>query len=148
MPRALAPKPSASVADLSGGTVRPLPAPYDEAGRQPEESLFVLLATAARQRSDGVLAAWAGAGCVLAVVLGIALPEWRVTFLLSVCGSAFGLWGIADRELSDARACGGTAGRRVRALRVLRGTIAAVGVTAGALALLAGFAAALGTWTS
>lgn len=128
--------------------MRPIPAPYDEPGRQAEESLFVLLASAARRRSDGVLAVWAGVGSVLAVVLGIALPQWRVTFLLTVCAAAFGLWGIADRELGDVLARGLSTGRRVRTLRLTRAMIAVIGVAAGVLALLAGFAAALGTWIS
>lgn len=128
--------------------MRPIPAPYDDAGSRTEESLLVLLAAAARRRSDGVLAVWAGAGCVFGVVFGTMLPRWRVTFLLAVCAAAFGLWGIADRELGDVleRDTGGA--RRARMLRIVRATIAVLGIAAGVLALFVAFGAALGTWIS
>lgn len=113
-----------------------------------DESLFGVLAAAARRRSDAALAIWAGAGCVLAVLLGALLPEWRITFLLAVCAGAFGFWGIADRELGEATARGGATGRRVRALRIARDAVAVLGLAAGVLALLATFGAALGTWIS
>ena len=129
-----------------------IPSPYDETGRRPDESLFAVLAAAARRRSDAVLAIWAGSGCVLAAVLGALLPEWRVAFLAAICAAAFGFWGIADRELGEASERGGAdgagVGRRVRALRIARVAVAVLGTAAGALALLAAFAAALGTWIS
>ena len=127
-------------------------APYDESSPRGEESLLAVLAGAARRKSDGALAVWAGAGALGAVVIGVALPGWWTLLMLAVGASAFGGWGIVDRELAEgARMEPGrsimSAGRE-RSLRVARTMLAAVGMGAGIIALLVLFAGALGTWIS
>lgn len=127
-------------------------APYDESSPRAEESLLAVLAGAARRKSDAALAMWAGAGALAAVVIGVALPGWWTLLMLAVGASAFGGWGIVDRELAEgARMEPGrstmSAGRE-RSLRVARTMLAAVGMGAGIVALLVLFAGALGTWIS
>lgn len=127
-------------------------APYDESSPRAEESLLAVLAGAARRKSDGALAMWAGAGAVAAVVIGVALPGWWGLLMLAIGASAFGGWGIVDRELADgARTEPGRPVRSVgreRSLRVARTVLAVVGFGAGLVALLMVFAGALGTWIS
>lgn len=127
-------------------------APYDESSPRAEESLLAVLAGAARRKSDGALAVWAGAGALAAVVIGVALPGWWALLMLAIGASAFGAWGIVDRELADgARTEPGRPVRSVgreRSLRVARTVIAVVGFGAGLVALLMVFAGALGTWIS
>lgn len=107
-----------------------------------------MLAAVARRRSDGVLATWAGAGCLVAVATAIVLPRWLVVFLLALGAAAFGFWGILDRELAEALDRRDERIGRVRVLRLLRAVIAIVGTAAGTAALLATFGVALGTWIS
>ena len=132
--------------------MRIINAPYDEASPRAEESLLAVLAGAARRKSDGVLAAWAGAGALAAVVIVVALPGWWTLLLLAIGASAFGGWGIVDRELAELSRADATSPpapvRRGRALGIARTLLAVVGLSAGAAALLMLFAGALGTWIS
>ena len=127
-------------------------APYDDASPRAEESLLAVLAGAARRKSDGALAVWAGAGALAAVIIGVALPGWWTSLLLAIGAGAFGGWGIVDRELADAsRDVASDAPRtaqRERWLRAGRVVLAVIGLGAGAAALLLLFAGALGTWIS
>jgi hypothetical protein len=129
-----------------------LNAPYDEAGPRSEESLLAVLAGAARRKSDGALATWAGVGAVAAIVIGIALPGWWTLLLVAICASLFGGWGIVDRELAELADAGApvrtVSARRRRVLVVARIVLAVVGFGAGVAALLLVFAGALGTWIS
>ncbi|HUF26109.1 MAG TPA: hypothetical protein VMM18_03915 [Gemmatimonadaceae bacterium] len=129
--------------------------PYDSPGPRPEPTLFAVLAGAARRRRDGELAIWAAGGVILAAGIAVTLPGRWLPVLIGICTSAFGLWGIVDRELAEScsggeEPSGATTPRagRARTLRVVRGTIAVIGIAAGALLLLGAFAAALGTWIS
>jgi hypothetical protein len=132
-----------------------LNAPYDEAGPRNEESLLAVLAGAARRKTDGALAVWAGAGVLGAVLIGVALPGWWALLLLAVAASAFGGWGIVDRELAERlRAAAADPlvrtreARETRWLRASRAALAVLGLAAGGVALLLAFAGALGTWIS
>lgn len=104
----------------------------------------VLLARV-RASSDRRLAIDAGAGLVAAVVLALTRPPlWLPLALLAVGLAAYGVWGIADRELGEHHARGESS-RWLPALRMLAATtgiLAAVG--AGVLL----FFGALGTWIS
>jgi len=90
-------------------------------------SLGDLVAALARRAPDGLLAACAAAGVVglAAVVLLLRSVWWLTPFLLGV--SAFGTWGIADRERS-------ALGVRGAVFRVLRIVAALVGGAAAAFA--------------
>lgn len=128
-----------------------LNAPYDEASPRSEESLLAVLAGAARRKSDGALATWAGTGAVAAIVIGITLPGWWALMLVAICASLFGGWGIVDRELADL--AGNDASEtdvsvRRRVLGSARILLAVLGLAAGVGALLLAFAGALGTWIS
>ena len=129
-----------------------LNAPYDDASPRSEESLLAVLAGAARRKSDGALAAWAGAGAVTAIIVGIALPGWWTLLLVAICASVFGGWGIVDRELAELAGTGvettTVPARRRSALRAARIALAVLGIGAGVAALLLVFAGALGTWIS
>ena len=124
-------------------------APYDESSPRAEESLLAVLAGAARRKSDGTLAVWAGVGALSAVVIGVVLPGWWTLLLLAIGASAFGGWGIVDRELADLSSDGSTdRPTRERWLRIARVAIGLIGFVAGAAAVLLLFAMALGTWIS
>ena len=127
-------------------------APYDDASPRAEESLPAVLAGAARRRSDGALAVWAGAGALAAVLIAVVLPGWWTLLLLAIGASAFGGWGIVDRELTDASRdaarSAAVAATRERWLRAGRIVLAVIGLGAGVAALLLLFAGALGTWIS
>ena len=129
-----------------------LNAPYDEASPRSEDSLLAVLAGAARRKSDGALAVWAGAGALAAVIIGVALPGWWALLLLAIAASAFGGWGIVDRELAErmrsAAAESVIPRRKTHWLRAARVALAVLGLAAGGAALLLAFAGALGTWIS
>jgi hypothetical protein len=76
----------------------------NEAVSEREETLGEILATQARRASDSLLAGHAIAATL--AVVGIAAwrgPLWDVRLSVAVCLMAFGIWGIADRDLrSDA----------------------------------------------
>ena len=86
-----------------------------------------LVAALARRTPDGLLAACAAVGVVgiAAVVLVLRSVWWLTPFLLVL--SAFGTWGIADRER-------GALGARGALFRVLRILAALVGGAAAAFA--------------
>ena len=118
-----------------------------EAHAGSQMSLPQFLAQRARHASDRRLAIDAGAGLLAALfVILWRGPYW---FLLAAAGIAFGaygMWGIADRELGESRA-----DRRPLTRIALRGARAAAAIlTALAiLSLIFGVPAALlGTWIS
>ena len=64
---------------------------------------YAALAAAARRSSDGALVAAAAAGCLLSAGLLVWRPGWWQFALAPLAVGAFGVWGIADRELTVAR---------------------------------------------
>jgi hypothetical protein len=81
------------VIDVHGG-----PTPEPEARTDP--NIFQVLAARARRASDGRLALDASVGVVAAASLPFVRPLlWGLVLPFVVVG-AYGLWGIADRELS------------------------------------------------
>ena len=86
-----------------------------------------LVAALARRAPDGVLVACAAAGVVGVASIGVFLRSvWFLTPLLLGI-SAFGTWGIADRERA-------ALGVRGTVFRALRGVAALVGGAAAAFA--------------
>jgi hypothetical protein len=110
-----------------------------------EVSLTQALERCARASSRRRLALAAGAGLVIATAMLAWQPAGWVIFMSAALPFvAFGLWGIADRELDGARlAAGGAVAIALLVVRVLA-------VTLGALAtftLIFGLAGvAMGTW--
>lgn len=113
---------------------------------RPDASLPEFLAARARHATDTRLAVDALAGLLLAA--GVAY--WNgpgASFLVSigVCFSAYGLWGIADRELGERQ----NATPRVRlSLRGARVMAAALGFAAAAYIVVLMLAKALGVMIS
>lgn len=88
-----------------------------------EESLGEFLADRARSASDDKLA-WQAIGAVITAV-AIAFwrgPAWDIRLALMTCLLAYGLWGIADRDLANAsRPRGQLFPRAIRALAAVCG---------------------------
>lgn len=104
------------------------------------------LAERARSSSDTRLALDALFGVVLAVVIWLVQPvAWIVLLSVAICLLAYGVWGIADRELGERTEKGGG---RVSALAVVRGAAAAVGFGSALTALFGGLSLVLGRWQS
>ena len=122
--------------------------PHDATGSAAEQSIFALLAAAARRRSDGALAVWAGGGGAMALLVGALLPGWWTSLLAAIAAAAFGGWGIVDRELTETGIASAVPTGRRRMLHAARTGLAAVGIAAATLSLLAFFLIALGTWVS
>src|SRR5688572_18820639 len=69
---------------------------------QPDTSLPEYLATRARATSDGRLVLDVALGVLAAVLLGALRPAaWLILASAATCFAAFGIWGIADRELRE-----------------------------------------------
>lgn len=83
---------------------------------------YAALAAKARRSSDGALAAESAVGALLFLALLAWRPSWWQFVLAPLAIGAFGLWGIADRELADA-----TTTTRRRALVAARWITAALG---------------------
>ena len=114
--------------------------------QQNDASLPQLLATRARQASDGRL--------VLDTVLGMVAalastwwhgPGWIVLSSAALCFFAFGVWGIADRELGEQRIH--SAGK-TRVLHATRVAATAVGALSAVMLALSVLAIALGRMIS
>jgi len=104
-------------------------------------SLPQLLANRARLASDRKLVANAGTGLVVAVSTAILRPPfWIPLFALACCVSAYGLWGILDREIGEVK----PSSRRV--LTFARGLVAAAGAVAAILFGITLLFTMLGTW--
>jgi hypothetical protein len=108
-------------------------------------SLPEILANRARHVSDRRLVLDVAVGLTAAAAIAVLRPPlWLPLAALAFCLVAFGLWGILDREVSDAS----TVGRRAKVLAFTRNVVAAAG---GALAVFCGltfFFAFLGYWKS
>jgi len=107
-----------------------------------EESLGQFLASRARDISDSRLAGNAIAAALMAV--GVAAwrgPLWDVRIGIAVCVLAFGIWGVADRDLEQ----DATASRhKVLGLRLTRLVAAATGFAAAAYVMMALLGRAIG----
>ena len=109
---------------------------------QREETLGEFLASRARRASDSLLAGHAITAVLAAV--GIAAwrgPLWDVRLSIAMCFLAFGIWGIADRDLQHHP----TAPRSLLfGIRTVRVVAAALGFAAVAYLMLALMGRALG----
>jgi len=113
---------------------------------RPDASLPEFLAARARHASDGRLAIDALAGLLVAGAVAYwGGPGSPFLFSIAICFFAFGVWGIADRELGERPA----AAPRVRlALVTLRVTTAILGFAAAGYAVVLALAKALGVMIS
>lgn len=108
----------------------------------PDANLAELLVARARHATDRRLAT--------DVVVGLAVvtaawywhgPAWYLLLAAASSLVAFGVWGIADRELSEHEAAGRPLRLSLRVLRVLAGV---VGFAAAAFVVMAALGVALG----
>jgi hypothetical protein len=107
-----------------------------------EETLGEFLATRARRASDTYLAGHA----ITAVLAAVAIASWRgplwdIRLSIALCFLAFGIWGVADRDLAHREA----ASRSTRwTLRATRLVAAVCGFAAGAYLMMSLLGRALG----
>jgi hypothetical protein len=118
-----------------------------DTNQRADVSLFATLAARARRSSDTRLAADGVCGLIAAGAIAWLRPRgWLFLLEAALCVAAFGVWGIAGRELEerverDAPAVYAT-------LRIARFGAAAVGVIAACAMILEVVALTLGTWIS
>jgi hypothetical protein len=110
---------------------------------RPDAGLPQFLAARARHASDTRLAADAIGGMFVAVSAAVLqFPAWYLVTAPALCFLAFGIWGIADRELGER---GESASRALRlSLRAAQMLATLVGTLAFASVLLMLMAIALG----
>ena len=114
---------------------------------RPDATLPELLAARARDASDRRLALDAAIGSLAACALAYWRPAaWLPLLGAALCFAAFGVWGIAMRELGERAARDAEAG--TRALRALRVVAAIAGGVGTAMLLFGGLGTLLGTWIS
>lgn len=102
------------------------------------------LAARARRASDARLAADATGGFIVAMVaLMVRFPGWHLVLAAASCFFAFGLWGIADRELGERASSASPA--VVTTFRVVLAVASLVGALAAAALLMSLMGIALGT---
>lgn len=108
-------------------------------------SLPDMLVNRARQASDRRLVLNAAIGLVVAAAFVVLRPPlWVPLTSLALCFGAFGVWGILDREASDAAA----SPRRTRIVTVARGSVAVLGTATAVLFGVTLFFAMMGKWIS
>lgn len=100
---------------------------------------YAALAARARRSSDGALALATGVGCAYLAALVAWHPSWWSFIVAPVAIGAFGLWGIADRELA------GSDATRRRLLVAARALAAAIGTLAVLMSLFRILGALIGT---
>jgi hypothetical protein len=107
--------------------------------------------SAARRATDAQLVACVAAAMVAAVAFGIgALVDVRAAFrwwplvLPALLAGAFGVWGIADRQIAEES----TTSASRRALEAVKWCAAAGGGVVGALAAVGVLRITIGTWIS
>lgn len=99
----------------------------------------------ARRATDGQLALAAAVGLVGALGVTWWRPAaWPPLLALACASLAFGLWGIADRELVEHRRA---RGMLPRILRLLRALSAVAGLLSALVLLLSIAALGAGTWS-
>lgn len=110
---------------------------------RPDASLAEFLVARARSASDGRLVLDVVVGSLLALGLAMWRPiGWISLVAGSLCLVAFGIWGIADRELREREQESPSA--IVLVLRAARAMATLVGGVAVVTALFAGLGVALG----
>jgi hypothetical protein len=114
---------------------------------RPDMSLPDALAARARAASNNRLALDVVGGMVVATAILVWRPAlWLLPFAATICFAAFGLWGIADREVGRRASTDqdllASALRFVRVVAAVVGAVAALTLIFGALSVL------LGTWIS
>ncbi|HJU66253.1 MAG TPA: hypothetical protein VJ596_11275 [Gemmatimonadaceae bacterium] len=113
----------------------------------PDETIFTVLAERARRTPDWRLALYAGLG--IAATGGVLLAgSARWPFIAPFMAlAAFGVWGITDRELTEAT--GGFAVRfaRRRLLHVTRSVAAVIGTVATVASVVGAMILILGSFT-
>ena len=114
---------------------------------RPDASLPELLASRARHASDTRLALDAVVGFLVVIVIAFWRgPGWLLLAGVATCFFAFGMWGIADRELGER---GTTASPRVLvALRIVRVAAGVLGALGTFIVLATGLGIALGRMIS
>ena len=113
----------------------------------PNASLPRVLAARARAASDGRLVVDVVGGLLSALGVAVWHPAaWLILFNASVFLAAFGIWGIAEREIGEHPS--DTRSPLVRSLRVVQVVALVVGGIAAIVACLEVLGLALGTWIS
>lgn len=110
--------------------------------REHEETLGEFLASRARAASEVRLVGDAAFSVLAAVAIGVWRgPLWDVRVTIALCALAFGVWGVADRDLAGR----GDAPRRTLVLpRATRIAAAILGFGAAAYLMMALLARAIG----
>lgn len=122
--------------------------PIDDATPASSETIYTVLADRARHTPDGRLAAYAGAGLLGVAVVLLVQPAWWLLLFPFVTLMTFGVWGIADRIVTERAAAQIERGTSTSVLRALRRGAVVVGTVSGAGTVLAVIALLLGTWIS
>ena len=113
-----------------------------------DESIFVLIAQLARRASDGQLVIAAAIGILAAALVGLVRPDWWFIALPLLSIGSFGIWGIAERTVTERTTRLGPEFGGRRALASVRLTAAVIGTLSGTLTLLVIVARMVGTWKS
>lgn len=112
-----------------------------------EASLVDVLVARARAASDGRLVADAIGGLVTALGFAFWHPSgWLIPFGAAISLTAFGAWGVADREITERST--GTGVRWVPLLRFVKGLAVAAGAFGAGIACFTALGLVLGTWIS
>ena len=107
-----------------------------------EETLGQFLASRARRASDRRLAGHAITAVLAAIAIGVWRgPVWDIRLSIATCILAYGIWGIADRDMSHQTAASPKA---LLALRAARIAAAGVGFAAFAFLMMSLLGRALG----
>jgi hypothetical protein len=113
-----------------------------QGGEAHEETLGEFLASRARSASEMRLVGDAAFSVVAAVAVGVWRgPLWDVRVAIALCVLAFGVWGVADRDLAS-RA--GATARHLLLPRVTRIAAAMLGFGAAAYLMLSLLGRAIG----
>lgn len=113
-----------------------------------DETVFTIIAERARGHSTSHLLLTAAIGFIDAVAIGWAHPTfWSVALLFAAAG-AYGSWGLLDRAVSFRAESGRAHAPTTEGLRILRETVALLGLAAVVLAVGGMFATQFDGWIS
>src|SRR5262245_47887675 len=114
---------------------------------RPDASLPEILAERARGASDGRLVFNAACGLLLIAAMALLRPSvWPLVGSIGLCLSAFGFWGITDRELRER--ANEPRSRLVSALEIGRRACVVLGAMGALVLVFSTLRFALGTWLS
>ena len=133
-----------------GSTLRLTAAPPATSAPRTEddETVFTIIAARARSHEIAHLVLTAVIGFVDAAAIGWAHPTfWPVALLFAAAG-AYGTWGLLDRAVSVRSRAGRDRGPGTDALRILRETVALLGIAAVVAAAGGLFATQFDGWIS